>query len=195
MDSNQTFCIECGAQVQKGTPAVSVPSTRPSVSAPEQHVGVLTPSTELAAPSIQPQPKQPFTPMTWILVPIGVLVLLIVVVAGVKLSTSTSKEPKTFNSNSQVSSASPAPTYHPGARVVTCRFNGVNVRDAPSLSATIITEIQQGQVVNVLRETSNLDTVMIRSLNQEVTDNWSEVQLENTPNGSVHGWIFSGFLR
>ena len=133
--------------------------------------------------------------MTWILVPIGVLVLLIVVVAGVKLSTSTSKEPKTFNSNSQVSAASPAPTYHPGARVVTCRFNGVNVRDAPSLSATIITEIQQGQVVNVLRETSNLDTVMIRSLNQEVTDNWSEVQLENTLNGSVHGWIFSGFLR
>jgi SH3 domain-containing protein/zinc ribbon protein len=196
VDSNQTFCIECGTQVQKGTSAVSVPSTQPSVSAPEQQVGVLAPSRKLAAPSIQPQPKQPFTPMIWILVPIGVLVLLIVVVAGVKLSSP--KETGTFNTNntnSQVRAASPAPNYYPAARVVTCRFNGVNVRDAPNLNATIITEIQQGHVVNVIRESSNLDTVMIRSLNREVTDNWSEVQLENTPYGSVHGWIFSGFLR
>jgi hypothetical protein len=163
------------------------------VSAPEQQVGVLAPSRELAAPSIQPQRKQPFTPVIWILVPIGVLVLLIVVVAGVKLSSP--KETRTFNTNRQVSAASPAPNYYPTARVVTCRFNGVNVRDAPNLNATIITEIQQGQVVNVIRESSNLDTVMIRSLNREVTDNWSEVQLENTPYGSVHGWIFSGFLR
>jgi hypothetical protein len=182
VDSNQTFCLECGARVQQRTPAAPVPPTIPYVRAPE-------PTT----PSIQPQPKQPFTPMIWILVPISVLVLLIVVVAGVKLSSS--KEPKTFNSNSQVSAASPAPNYYPAARVVTCRFNGVNVRDAPNLNATIIAEIQQGHVVNVLRESSNLDTVMIRSLNREVTDNWSEVQLENTPNGSVHGWIFSGFLR
>lgn len=130
----------------------------------------------------------------WILVPIGVLLVVIVVIAGVKLSSS-SKESKTFNSNSQVSAASPVPNYYPAARVVICRFNGVNVRDAPSLTATIVTEIQQGHVVNVLRESSNRDTVMIRSLNREVTDNWSEVQLENTPNGSVHGWIFSGFLR
>ena len=90
--------------------------------------------------------------MIRILVPIGVLVLLIVVVAGVKLSSS--KETRTFNTNSQVRAASPAPNYYPAARVVTCRFNGVNVRDAPNLNATIITEIQQGQVVNVIRESS-----------------------------------------
>jgi SH3-like domain-containing protein len=132
--------------------------------------------------------------MIWILVPVGVLVLVIAVVAGVKLSSS-SKETSTSNTNSPPRAATPGPNNHPAARVVTCRFNGVNVRDAPNLNATIIVEIQQGQVVNVIRESSNLDTVMIRSLNREVTDNWSEVQLENTPNGSVHGWIFSGFLR
>lgn len=183
VNSNQTFCIECGAQVQQRTTAASVSPTTPYTRAPE-------PTT----PSIEPQAKQPFTPMMWILVPIGVLLVVIVVIAGVKLSSS-SKESKTFNSNSQVSAASPVPNYYPAARVVICRFNGVNVRDAPSLTATIVTEIQQGHVVNVLRESSNRDTVMIRSLNREVTDNWSEVQLENTPNGSVHGWIFSGFLR
>ena len=197
VDSSQSFCIECGAQVQKGT-AASVPSTMAYVSAPEQHAAVRTSPADLVTPSIQPQIKQPFTPMIWILVPVGVLVLMIVVVAVVKLSSSSSSfsnANRTFNTNTTASAPSPAPNYYPAARVVTCRFNGVNVRDAPSLNAAIIVEIQEGQVINVIRESSNLDTVMIRSLNRDVTDNWSEAQLDNTPNGSVRGWIFSGFLR
>lgn len=179
MSSSQSFCIECGAQVQfasKGTPA-TVPST-PYVTARP---------TELTA-------KQSFAPVVWILVPVGVLLLLVVAVVGVKLSSS-SNENRAFSSNSRVNPASPAPTHYPAARVVRCRFNGVNVRDAPNLTSNVIVEIQEGHVVNVLRESSNFDTVFIRSRNQDVTDTWSEVQLENTERGSVQGWIFSGFLR
>ncbi len=183
---NQSFCIECGAQVQLVGKRTHAASTLPDAS-----------QTEIAAPSIQPQVKQSFTPVIWLLVPAGVLVLLVVAIVGVKLASSTENrsENRAVNSNSRVSPASPAPTSYPATRVVRCRFNGVNVRDAPSLTSNIITEIQEGHIIRVLRETSNLDTVFIRSRNQDVTDNWSEVELDNTDRGSVHGWIFSGFLR
>ena len=184
MSSNQSFCIECGAAVQFAGKRIPAASTMSHVSASQ---------TEIAAPSIQPQAKQSFTPVIWILVPVGVLLLLVVAVVGVKLSSS--KENRAFNSNSRVNPASSAPTYNPAARVVRCRFNGVNVRDAPNLTSKVITDIQEGHVINVLRESSNFDTVFIRSRNQDITDTWSEVQLDNTPVGSVRGWIFSGFLR
>jgi len=182
VSSSQGFCLECGAEVAqfagKGNPAPVLP-TMPYASVAEPH-----------APPIRPQAKQSGTPMIWIVVPLGALLLLIVVVIRVNLSVSKDNRP-----SNTISTTSPSPSYYPSARIVICRFNGVNVRDAPSLTATVITEIQQGHIINVLRESPNFDTVMIRSRNQDVTDNWSEVQLDNTPIGSVRGWIFSGFLR
>lgn len=195
VSASQRFCIECGAEVPqftshgKAAPIPTVPYTR----AVEPTAVLSPPPAAATPPPIRPEARPPGTPMFWVLVPVGILLLLIVVVVGVKLSVS--NENRTSNTNRSLNAASPAPTFYPGARTVTCRFNGVNVRDAPSLNASIITEIQQGHNVNVLRESSNRDTVRIRSLNQDVTDNWSEVQLEDTPIGPAHGWIFSGFLR
>jgi len=196
------YCSECGTEVplfagKPGgvpTPAVTVPYVR----AP-QPTGVQTqPRPPAVVPPAAPAPLAPrgqaTMPVALIVIPIGLLVLVGIVVLSVNLTTSNANNTNTTGGLS-TDSRSPVPSTPNAIRVVTCRFNGVHVRQSPNLNATIITDIQQGHTIRVIRETSNYDTVKIRSLDQDVTDNWSEVQLENTPVGSVHGWIFSGFLR
>lgn len=131
------------------------------------------------------RPLNPANHLLWI-VPIGLIVILVAVVSL--------KSSRVADSSTSRVSPAPAPTVSPyaNARLVYCRFNGVHVRDSPNLNAFIITDIQQGQAIRVLRESSNYDTVFVRSLNQNITDNWSEIQIENT---SIRGWVFSGFLR
>ena len=155
-------------------------------------------------PPIQPQPyRSPYssTPVApagvgpstgtnhllWI-VPLGILMLVLVITIGLTASRKATSSSVT-ETNSRP--ATPAATPYSTGRLVYCRFNGVHVRDSPNLNAFIITDIQQGQAIRVFRESSNYDTVSIRSINQTVTDNWSEIQIENT---SVRGWVFSGFL-
>lgn len=120
--------------------------------------------------------------------PLGIVLVLVITIG---LTTSR----RVASSSTADTSSRPAPTatpYPTTGRLVYCKFNGVHVRALPGLDAYIITDIQQGQPIRVIRESSNYDTVFIRSINQTVTDNWSEIQIENT---SIRGWVFSGFLR
>lgn len=121
--------------------------------------------------------------------------LVAIVVVGIKLSLSHSNDANN-NTNRGANLSSPPPgTPYTGGRVVICKYNGVNVRDAPNNQAAgKVAVINIGQEVRIIRESPNRDSVFIPSRKETVEDNWSEVQFEMLGT-SYHGWIFSGFLR
>lgn len=182
---NARNCGDCGAVMSSGGAAYPPANSQPAPTVPVQQYrgGYLPPPAPVGV-----GPSKSTNHLLWIL-PLGIVVILVTVIG----LTITSKRAAS-SSISETNSGPPAPaaTPYPSGRLVYCNFNGVHVRALPNLDAFIITDIQQGQAIRVFRESSNYDAVFIRSINQTVTDNWSEIQIENT---SIRGWVFSGFLR
>lgn len=187
----EQFCHECGAAVlhffaeQNPTPA---PLAQSELAARE-----FVATTPLSSAPYQIKPVRSSSMLLWVLISAGVLAIFAIVVVAIQLSTSSSRLASAEDRSLQT--AKPAGTPFRYLRVVRSRFDGVNVRNAPSLSGDLIAVINQGHLIKVISESSNFDTVRIQSLNSDVTDNWSEVQIDNTAYGSIRGWIFSGFLR
>lgn len=181
-------CGDCGAAISFN-PAAGVNSApytpqQAATGQPYAHRGeyVAQPSPPVVGPS------KATNHLLWIL-PLGILLVLAIAIG----LTTSKRAASSSTADTSPSPAAPTVTPYPtNGRLVYCKFNGVHVRALPNLDAYIITDVQQGQPVRVFRESSNYDTVFVRSINQSVTDNWSEIQVENT---SIRGWIFSGFLR
>ena len=172
--NGEKICGECGAHIAPVRVKVD-----PRAAVQRQPLGNQEAAYAQVRAPITPVATKPQTnPIVWVAVTVGVLVLVIISVVGFSISK------KTNDSGSAAAKT--------GGRIAYSKFNGVHVRDAPNSNATVITDIQKNQAVRVVRESPNYDTVFIQSLNKTVTDNWSEIQVDST---SVHGWIFSGFIR
>lgn len=138
------------------------------------------------------QPERRVNPLPWLLIPLGVLVIAVVAVIGFKSSGSSVSNSNENTNYSQNKNATVSSTPYRNGRLAICMFTPVHVRAEPRLDATIITDISTGQRVWVIKESTNFDTVFVRSLNRSVYTNWSEIEVENS---SIHGWVFSGFLQ
>lgn len=177
------------------TPPPSLPAT---MFAASQQPAAYTPAPAPPTPGAQAERKT--NPLPWLLIPLCLLVVAVIAVIGFRRSSPVSNSSNfstSYNTNYNTSANSNrgttvSSTPYPNGRLAVCRFTPVHVRDAPRLDAAIITDISTGQRVWVIRESSNYDTVFVRSLNRSVNANWSEIEVENS---SVHGWVFSGFLQ
>lgn len=101
-------------------------------------------------------------------------------------------KPKPNASPSPGAKSQPTPRPTTDEKIAYCNMDIVNVRRSPDLNGAVITVINRGQKLRVLRTSSNYSTAYIPSLKRDVTDNWTEVQLYNNP--SVQGWVFSYFI-
>jgi hypothetical protein len=200
-DNSLRFCTECGAQMPGFAETVALPPTsytpapQPSIVAPSPQPPVYVPAP-VAPPPYAPAERKT-NPLPWILLTMGLLVVAVVALVAFKSSSQSAVNSSSNNANLNSGSslnrnADARNTSSQNGRWAVCKFTPVHVRDAPNLNATIITDISKDQRVRVISQSSNYDTVFVRSLNQNVYDNWSEVEIENT---SIHGWVFSGFLE
>lgn len=196
------FCAECGADMTM-SPNTAPP---PTIASPPYQSQSIYGSAPMLHPTATPQlvqtERRP-NPLPWILVSAGILVIIVVAVVGFNnsgtknanaatpLSSNTNTSNDRSGSSTYNNTRDPSTTY-PNGHWAVCKFTPVNVRTSPNLNAQIITDIASGDRVWVIKESSNYDTVHINSLNQDVYDNWSEVEFENS---TVHGWIFSAFIR
>ena len=201
---NLRFCTDCGAE----SPMFAAPVVRdpaPPMTIPYARAPQTT--------NYQPQPRQPAPPpyvpstpphvpaksssnaIVWVFLSFGVVVLVVIAVVGIKLSLSHSNDANNNTNRDANLSRTLSSTPSPNGRVVICKYNGVNVRDAPNnQTAGKVAVINIGQEVRIITESPNRDSVFIPSRKETVEDNWSEVQFEMLGT-SYHGWIFSGFLR
>jgi hypothetical protein len=199
MKDNLRFCTECGAEMP-GFASPVAPPTVPSYMPPQPQPAQYAPSP---APTIYAEPERRSNTLPWLLVPLCLLLVAVVGVIGLR-SSQRIESPAGTNSNSNANvnynaggganrnAAAPSSKSSPNGRIAVCKFTPVHVRDAPRLDAAIIADINTDQRVRVISQSSNYDTVFVRSLNRSVSDNWSEIEVENT---SIHGWVFSGFLE
>lgn len=196
-DASNRFCIECGADAI--APQASAMDTTIAIAPPQIRSGAdsSAPLAEVLSQPVTQVPTANIRPRVF--VSIGSLVIIVIVVIGVTRSRSNSTQ-NLSNSNtdssvshSNLNATRPGPSYrYPNGHWAVCKFTPVHIRTSPSLNASIITDIAAGDRVWIISESSNYDTVHINSLEADVTDNWSEVELENS---SAHGWVFSAFIR
>lgn len=173
----------------------------PAISAQPNPLQPIYGSPPILSPTAIPQVVQTERkrdPLPWILVSVGLLVIIVIALVGFNSSSTKNANvatPLTSNSNTgndPYKNTRDPSTVYPNGHWAVCKFTPVNVRTSPNLTAPIITDIASGNRVWVISESTNYDTVYVKSLHQNVYDNWSEVELENS---AVHGWVFSAFIR